>query len=291
METQQSLEIRFEPIPKQYEAWQVLTDDYTTEILFGGAAGGGKSRLGRSWLILSAIRYPGTRWLLGRAVLKTLKQSTLLTFFEVLGQFGLSNKLVHYHQQDGIITFWNGSQVYLFDLAFYPSDPNYDRLGSTEFTGAFVDEANQITLKAKEVVQSRIRFKLGEFGLIPKMLMTCNPAKNWVYGDFYKPHRDGKLPPYRAFIQSLVTDNPFVSPHYIASLQRIRDRALRERLLFGNSEYDDDPNALFAIDHINDLFTNLVPAERSQGLFSSSWTTNPASTLTSQVGTPSISMQ
>lgn len=257
----QELRIRFQPIPKQHEAWQLLTDDHTTEILYGGAAGGGKSRLGCSWIILSCIQYPGTRWLLGRAVLKTLKQSTLLTFFEVLQLFGLTRDLVHYNQQDGIITFWNGSQVYLFDLAYYPSDPNYDRIGSTEFTGAFIDESNQVTQKAKEVVQSRLRFKLADHGLIPKLLMTCNPAKNWVYSDFYRPHKEGKLPPYRAFIQSLVTDNPHISPQYIESLKRMRDKALRERLLHGNWEYDDDPNALFAIDAINDLFTNPVPRE------------------------------
>ncbi len=31
---------------------------------------------------------------------------------------------------------------------------------------------------------------------------------------------------------------------------------MRERLLFGNWEHDDDPNALFGIDALHDLFTN-----------------------------------
>lgn len=218
------------------------------------------------WLVLGCINYPGSRWLLGRAVLKTLKQSTLLTLLEVLTMFGITSKLYHYDQQDGVITFWNNSAIYLFDLAYYPSDPNYDRIGSTEFTGAFIDEANQITAKCKDVIVSRLRYKLTQFDLIPKLLLTCNPAKNYVYSDFYRPSKEGKLPEYRAFIQSLVTDNPHASPHYIESLKHMKDKALRERLLFGNWEYDDDPNALFSIDVINDLFTNLVPAEGTKYL-------------------------
>jgi phage terminase large subunit len=141
-----------------------------------------------------------------------------------------------------------------------PADPNYDRVGSTEFTGAFIDEANQITQKAKDVVKSRIRYKLTTFDLLPRLLLTCNPAKNYVYSEFYKPWKQGTLEADKAFVQALVRDNPHLSPHYITSLQRLKDKAMRERLYHGNWEYDDDPNALFPIDSINDLFTN--PVER-----------------------------
>jgi hypothetical protein len=59
------------------------------------------------------------------------------------------------------------SQVYPVDLAFYPSNPNDDRIGSTEFTSAFIDESNQATQKAKEVVQSRLRFEALRGGRLP----------------------------------------------------------------------------------------------------------------------------
>ena len=256
-----TLTINLHPTPKQDQAWSYLNDQLTTELLYGGAAGGGKSRLLCEWEASSAIRYPGSRWLLGRAVLKSLKESTLLTLFEVLSDWQLKpNQHYRYNQQDNTITFWNGSVIYLKDLFAYPSDPNFDSLGSTEFTGAGIDEANQVTAKAKEVVKSRLRYKLDIFGLIPKLLLTCNPAKNWTYSDFYLPWRNGTLPPSRAFVQSLVTDNPHISPHYVESLRNLRDKALKERLYFGNWEYDDDPNALFSIDALNDLFSN--PVER-----------------------------
>ena len=71
-----NLIINFKPTIKQIEAFDYLTDKTTTEILYGGGAGGGKSYLGCCWLIISCMQYSGTRWLMGRAVLKSLKEST-----------------------------------------------------------------------------------------------------------------------------------------------------------------------------------------------------------------------
>jgi hypothetical protein len=254
-----TLAITINPTKKQNEAWSYLEDEVTTELLFGGGAGGGKSRLLCEWEIKCSLRYPGSRGLLGRSVLKSLKESTLLTFFEVASLWELKAGVHYrYNQQDNIITFWNGSAIYLKDLFAYPSDPNFDSLGSTEYTFAGIDEANQVTLRAKEVVRSRLRYRLTDFGLIPKLLMSCNPAKNWVYSDFYLPAKNQTLPSGRAFVQSLVTDNPHISPHYIDSLKSLKDPAMRERLLHGNWEYDDDPNALFGRDELNDLFSNPI---------------------------------
>ena len=97
---------------------------------------------------------------MGRAILKSLKESTLLTFFQVCKEFGLKpNVDYRYNAMEGTIKFWNDSSVYLKDLFAYPSDPEFDSLGSTEYTGAFIDEASQITAKAKNIVMSRIRYK------------------------------------------------------------------------------------------------------------------------------------
>ena len=143
----------------------------------------------------------------------------------------------------------------LKDLFSYPSDPNFDELGSLEITDAFIDEANQVSKKAKQIVRSRIRYKLQENSLVPKMLMTCNPAKNWTYSDFFKADRDKKLPDNIKFLQSLVTDNPKIDPSYIENLKQL-DPNSKERLLFGNWDYDDDPSLLCDYDAICDIFTN-----------------------------------
>lgn len=239
---------------KQNEALYYLKDSTTSEVLFGGGAGGGKSYFGCLWLIEQCQNYPGTRWVMGRSKLKTLKETTLNTFFEISSAFKLSNQY-EYNAQAGIIKWHNGSEIILKDLFLYPSDKNFDNLGSLEITGAFVDECNQITLKAWQILKSRIRHKLDVFGLIPKLLGSCNPAKNWVYSEFYKPDKEGDLPKSKKFIQSLLSDNPHVSKHYRENLLSL-DKASKARLLFGEWEYDDDPNTLCSFDKINDLWSN-----------------------------------
>jgi len=241
--------------PRQSEAWRYLEDRTTAEVLYGGGAGGGKSWLGALWILTNCLRYPGSRWLMGRAVGKTLKETTLNSFFDVCSAHGLkSGQHYTYNQQTGQVSV-GPSTILLKDLFAYPSDPNFDDLGSLEITGAFIDEANQISEKAKAIVGSRIRYKLDEYGIMPKMLMTCNPARNWVYAQFYGPHRSGQMERHRAFVPALVTDNPHISPHYIDSLRRLTGPD-RERLLNGNWDYDNDPARLIDTDAINDLFTN-----------------------------------
>jgi hypothetical protein len=157
---------------------------------------------------------------------------------------------------EGIIKFpFNSSEIFLRELGLDPSDPEFDKLGSTEYTGAFVDECSQIVTKAKNITMSRIRYKLDEFGLIPKLLLCSNPTKNFLYAEFYKAYRDKTLPAYRKFIPAFVIDNPYISPHYIENLKKM-DRATRERLLNGNWEYDDDPSRLFEYENLLNMFTN-----------------------------------
>ena len=193
---------------------------------------------------------------MGRSKLKTLKETTLKSFFEIAKMQGLLTGIhYNYNQQSGVIKFFNDSEILTKDLFLYPSDPNFDELGSLEITGAFIDECNQIVEKAWTIVKSRIRFKLEEYNLIPKMLGTCNPAKNWVYARFYKPFKDNILDVSKKFIQSLLTDNPLISKHYRSNLESL-PKDTKERLLFGNWEYDDDPTTLIPYETILNCYSN-----------------------------------
>jgi phage terminase large subunit len=242
--------------PKQSTAIKYLFDNTNSEILFGGGAGGGKSYIGCAWIILSCIKYKGIRCLIGRSKLDNLKKTTLNTFFEICSQWGLkSNKDYVFNAGSNIITFYNGSEVLLKDLFHYPSDANYDSLGSLELTMAFVDECNQITQKAKAILSSRIRYKLDEYNLTPKLFMSCNPAKNWVYNEFYLPHKQDKLPQYKKFIQALASDNIHISKHYEQQLSKL-DEISKQRLLYGNWEYDDSEDKLINFDAILNMFDN-----------------------------------
>ena len=238
----------------QEQAIEYLFDKQTTEILFGGAAGGGKSWVGCAWIIIVCLKYAGTRYLMGRSKLDALKKTTLNTFFEVCQHWNIvADKHYNFNAIANIIKFYNNSEIILKDLFLYPSDRNFDSLGSLEITGAFIDEANQITEKAKNIVASRLRYKLDKYNIIPKLLMTCNPAKNWVYTQYYKPAKDGTIKKHRKFIQSLVDDNEYISKFYKTQLETL-DELSKQRLLFGNWEYDVSDDSLCNYDAIVRLF-------------------------------------
>ena len=236
-----------------------LLDDTTTEVLYGGAAGGGKSYLGCAYSIILCLQYPGIRGMIGRSKLDTLKKTTLNTFFDICNQWTIKSGIHYtYNGQSNVIRFYNDSEIILKDLFLYPSDPNYDSLGSLELTFAFLDEVSQLTEKAKQIVSSRLRYRLDEYGLIPKLLMTCNPSKGWVYQTYYKPDREGALPEYRRFIQALVDDNKHISKHYRDQLGNL-DEISKARLLRGDWEYDDSQDQLIHYDSIINMFSAVVP--------------------------------
>jgi len=241
---------------KQHEILKVLDDEKHTEVFMGGAAGGSKSFTGCYWQIKRRLRYAGSRGFIARARLKSLKESTLLTFFEVCKMLGLKQNVdFNYNAITGLIKFNNGSEEYLRDLFFYPSDPEFVSLGSTEYTDGFIDEMAEIGEQAYQIIRSRMRFKLDEFGLIPKIAMGSNPCKTFIYKDFYKRWVDNELESWKAYIRADVYDNPFMTEKYIENLKKL-DPINKARLLEGNWEYDDDPTKLFEYAAILDLFTN-----------------------------------
>jgi hypothetical protein len=234
-----------------------LRDKTTKLLLYGGAAGGGKSWLGCEWEMTNCYFYPESRWFIGREELKRLRESTLVTFYKVLKHHGIPQKHWKYNGQDHYLELYNGSRIILLDLKYLPSDPLYERYGSLEFTGGWIEEGGEVDEGAKETLLSRIgRHMNQEYDLIGKMLVTGNPKKNWMYRDIYLPWKRGELNKETALVKALVTDNDYIDEGYIENLRSLKDEVKRQRLLFGNWEYDDDPNALCEYDSIIDLFTN-----------------------------------
>lgn len=239
---------------KQNHAVYYLNDNITKMVLFGGSAGGGKTVIGCLWLISVCQKHPKSRWVMGRSKLKALKETTLNTFFQITNDLGL-NSQYKFNSQTNIITWTNGSEIILKDLFLFPSDPNFDSLGSLEICGGFVDEAGQCSWKAIQILLSRMRYKLKEFGIIPKLFMSTNPQKNWAYSEFYMPSKNGTITEDKKFVQALAQDNPHLPETYIETLKTL-DHASRERLLYGNWDYEDNPYAMFEYSDILGMFTS-----------------------------------
>jgi len=239
---------------KQLKALDLLTGPDVTCVGYGGAAGGGKSILGSYWLTLMCEVLPGSKWFVGRDSLKDTRESVLFTFRKVAKEL----KRKEWRYADNHIYFNNGSEIEFLDLSYYPQkDPMYERLGSKEYTGGWIEEAGNVHSMAYEVLKTRVgRWYNTEFKIKGKILVTFNPKKNWLYQVFYLPFKKKEEQPHTKFIPALAVDNPYLTEDYIKTLHTLKDKATKERLLYGNFDYDDDPTALISFQSITNLFTN-----------------------------------
>jgi hypothetical protein len=228
----------------QLKAYELLTDDKKEYVAFGGGANGGKTWLGCLWLQGNCLRYPGTRWFIGRVELKRLKKTSFATFKKASNFYNISDRW-KFNGQENAIYFDNGSVIEFLDLKYMPSDPLYERFGSLEFTGGWIEEAGEVDFGAFDVLKSRVgRWDNDKYGIIGKIYITCNPKKNWLYKYFYLPWKYGRLKEEYAFIQSLVTDNVYREKNSIKKLESIIEKSRKERLLYGNWDYEDEPDQL-----------------------------------------------
>ena len=258
------MELEIEAHVKQEEALEILTQDNgVAELLYGGAKNGGKSFLGTIFTCGNCMLYPGVHFFVARKELNDLRKFTLPTIHKWFRSINLKfENYAHYNGQDNYIQFYNGSRLYFLAATYLPSDPMFERFGSMEFTGGWLEEGGELDVLAYENIKLSIgRWRNDEYKIPYKLLITCNPKKNWMYTDFYKPWSEGKLPPTKAFIQALVTDNAFRESGAVTILDAIKDKITRQRLRFGDWEYVGDPASLMDYDSIISIFTNShVPA-------------------------------
>lgn len=179
-------------LPKQAEAMNCLTDNSTKYVLYGGAQGSGKSVLGCTWLQRACWEFPSSRWFVGRNNLKDSRDSVLVTWHKVAEIQGFQDQY-RFGRDDKITVASRDpnrpSEVVFLDLTHYPhKDPFFERLGSREYTGGWIEEAGQVEFGAFDILKGRVGRHNNEiYKVLPKILLTCNPKKNWLYQEFYMP--------------------------------------------------------------------------------------------------------
>jgi hypothetical protein len=236
--------------PKQNKALELLTDWKTDYVGYGGAAGGGKSVIGCWWLMELGSYLAGAKFFIGRDSIKDTRASVLKTWSEIAKKVGFTA----YKFTDIGIVFDNGTEIELLDLTFYPyKDPMFERLGSKEYTSGWIEEASQVHYLAFEVLKTRVGRWKNEI-VKSKILSTFNPKKNWVDTTFYRPFKNNIEIETIKFIYALPSDNPYLPSEYIRRLHELKDEATKQRLLFGNFDYDDDPTALIDFTQITEAW-------------------------------------
>lgn len=256
----------FRPTVKQDHMFNQFGNSNRLEIMFGGAAGGGKSFALWSLFILKAIEFPGIVIGLARQTLTQIKQNSIATFYEVCSSLGINETHYKYNDIKGKITFYNGSVIQFFELRFLPTDPFYDRFGGALLTFGGIEEAAGVEVKGKEIFSSRLgRWMNDKYNIPPHLFITTNPGTNFVYSDFYIPWLNGTLEEHRYYIPATLNDNKYQSKFYADSLYKRLNKENADRLLNGDWNFDGDTARLMNYNSISDIFIledyNNIPGE------------------------------
>ena len=225
---------------------------------------------GVSWITFSALCYDNTNWFIARNQLKDLLGSVYRTFKDVCRAYDITD--FKFNAVKNYIEFPNGSVINLIEVSYKPSDPMYEDLGSTEYTGGWIEEIGEVHEMAAIILGSRIgRSENKKHGLKKKLFLTCNPKRNWGKTKFYDKHLNGKLEEenkmvssdgkkriQRAYLNCLVTENPFIDQDYIDGLRAkaYEHKPTYERLFKGNWDYEDNPYQLADQEMIDQIFDN-----------------------------------
>lgn len=282
------MDLHIKSLPKQKLAFQAWDNDAVDDVVFGGFAGGGKTFHGCQAIMRDALRWPDTRYFIGRKTLTDVLETSFVTLTQkVLPLHKLEQgKHWDYNAQRSQLTFYNGSYIKFLHLGAVPSDPMFDRLGSTEYTRGWIDEASECPFRAYDVLKARVgRWNNKELGIKSKLLLTLNPSQDWPYRLFYDPWKKADRPvdpkeplvSIRSMVEGVVHertfvfipakpgDNEYTAAEYLKNLSTISDPVLKARLMEGDWEFSNAIDVLFPADAIADMFT--TPAKRSKDMY------------------------
>ena len=209
-------EVLFNPFQKQLDFLEAIFSNNYNFILYGGAIRGGKTFAGLGALLLLSKMYKGSKWVVVRDTLQTLKRTTIPSFYKICPKSFVKS----YNQDTQTVTFTNGSQI-LFVGENYDDDKELNRFKGLECNGFLLEEMNEL----QEVTFYKCIERAGSH-IIPSnpkpiILGTCNPSNNWVKTNVYNQWKNQTLPANWLYIPSKITDNPYISEEYLDSLKTL----------------------------------------------------------------------
>lgn len=250
---------------KQIQALELLNDDVTTYIGYGGAARGGKSAIIAVDSLFISYAYPECVNLIGRKNLTTLWETTWKTLDRMLNNFGFVDGVDYvYNGQKHELTFENKSVILAKNLVLKPSDREATDFGSLEILRAYIDQSEHVSLKIIEKVGERVgsHFTASQYGLKGKVFEAFNPSASHVKRRYWLPFNNGTEKDTRKMVRALPTDNPgreaveWVKQKEIDFLDGTMSKVEYQKQIKGNFDFDDDPTALCDYDDIQALFKN-----------------------------------
>lgn len=204
------------------------------EVLYGGAAGGGKSFIQLFEALWYAITYPESKQVLFRRTFPELERSLIRDSLQMYPQ----KPFAKYNKSKHLWEFYNGSTI---EFGYLSSDDLVRLYQGAAYHVVRFDEATHFTFYQVNYLRSRIRQPKSQ-GYPLALKLSTNPGG--VGHMFVKNRFVDPAPPNtfftvadgtrRIFIPSKVDDNPFVNDEYKKNLDSIADENLRKALRDGD---------------------------------------------------------
>ena len=217
--------MQLELTPKQCEAMDALASEQYNFILFGGAMGGGKTVWGLSALLIMCRLFPKSRWIVIREDLEKLRTTTIPSFKRLEPSGKLRESPYEYTHPNGSVIMFKGEN--------YDSDKEGQWMRGLEVNGCLFEEINECREQSLDIMFSRVARWECENRPKPIIFATCNPSNTWIKTRVFDKWKDGTLPATWLYIQSKVTDNPYLTPEYLENLKNM-PRFRYEVLVEGN---------------------------------------------------------
>lgn len=212
--------IEYEPTPKQ-KLFHATREQGIDQVLFGGAAGGGKSLS----LVMDAfshcMNYPGAKGIILRRTFPELLSSIISKFLEFI-----PGELYRYSGAEKIAYFINGSQL---RFGYLEKESDKYRYQGAEFSYIGIDEMTHISPASFKYMLSRLR----NADNIPNYFRgSANP--DGMYMEAVKEHFIDEAEPMqifkddheitRQYIPSKLEDNPYLNEDYRRQLEQLPER-------------------------------------------------------------------
>lgn len=220
--------MEIELTPRQWAFVNAKAD----EVLFGGAAGGGKSYGQLMDGLLYALKYPGSRQLLLRRTYPELEKSLVRGMLEFYPR-----SLFTYKKSEHTGLFCNGSVI---DLGYCDNENDVYKYQSAEYDVIRFDELTHFTEQMYVYLISRLR---GANGYPKQVKSSTNPGgvgHGWVKSRFVDIGEADKEYDFtagsRIFLPARVQDNRFLmakDPDYVRRLENLSEQD-KKALLYGD---------------------------------------------------------
>ena len=247
--------LKYEPTARQ----RMFHESDCDEVLYGGAAGGGKSYAICWDALMRLLKYPGTHAYLFRRTYPELEMTLVKTMLTIVPK-ALGRYVAEMHE----LRLINGSVAHFCHL-------QNEGEGLLKYQGAeihwlYFDELTHFTKAMYDYLRTRLRAER-KLGIVPCVRCASNPGgpgHAWVKARFVDATDCGRrvreIPVTSEvlgttavrkvqYIPALATDNPHLTRDYVIELEQ-KPRALREALLEGKwdafdgqafPEFTDDP--------------------------------------------------